>query len=287
MTPGVVLGHDGQRIRVSGTGRLLAGPGPGCEAGPGRGFGQGDGRHGGPPSCACGPLIRQKEVGDSLFTPQVGLGPSPADPGAPPPPTRLPSRGIGCRVRPRHLRDWRREVRDLRPRRLRRRARSTSSGAAPARGRVMPTWPGWPPGRGGPRRGDPPAMAPGSDVGNMSILGYDPARYHTGRAPIEAAALGLKLRPDQVAYRCNLVEVGRTAPWSTSPAGTRRPRTRPRSSRPSTPSWPRAGRGRVPPWVQYRHIVVAPESWADASCTRPTTSRAGRPCCPGAGRGPS
>src|SRR5687768_15179009 len=55
----------------------------------------------------------------------------------------------------------------------------------------------------------PPRMAPGSDVGNMSILGYDPARYHTGRAPIEAAALGLKLRPDQIAYRCNLVEVGR------------------------------------------------------------------------------
>ena len=56
----------------------------------------------------------------------------------------------------------------------------------------------------------PPRMAPGSDVGNMSILGYDPARYHTGRAPIEAAALGLRLRPDQVAYRCNLVTVSYT-----------------------------------------------------------------------------
>src|SRR5437879_6470490 len=54
----------------------------------------------------------------------------------------------------------------------------------------------------------PPGMPPGSDVGNMSILGYDPAQYHTGRAPIEAAALGLRLRPDQVAYRCNLVTVG-------------------------------------------------------------------------------
>ena len=50
----------------------------------------------------------------------------------------------------------------------------------------------------------PPGLPPGSDVGNMSIFGYDPAEYHTGRAPIEAAALGLKLRPDQVAYRCNL-----------------------------------------------------------------------------------
>ena len=54
----------------------------------------------------------------------------------------------------------------------------------------------------------PPGMAPGSDVGNMSILGYDPSRYHTGRAPIEAAALGLKLPPDRLAYRCNLVTIG-------------------------------------------------------------------------------
>src|SRR3954470_19727182 len=54
----------------------------------------------------------------------------------------------------------------------------------------------------------PPGMAPGSDVGNMSILGYDPAVHHTGRAPIEAAALGLRLEPDQVAFRCNLVTIG-------------------------------------------------------------------------------
>src|SRR4029077_21104005 len=53
----------------------------------------------------------------------------------------------------------------------------------------------------------PPGMPPGSDVGNMSILGYDPARHHTGRAPIEAAALGIDLASDQVASRCNLVRV--------------------------------------------------------------------------------
>src|SRR5918993_4642323 len=54
----------------------------------------------------------------------------------------------------------------------------------------------------------PAGFPPGSDVGNLSILGYDPARYHTGRAPIEAAAMGLRLDPDQVAYRANLVTVG-------------------------------------------------------------------------------
>ena len=53
----------------------------------------------------------------------------------------------------------------------------------------------------------PADMDPGSDVGNMSIFGYDPAAYHTGRSPIEAAALGLRLAPDQVAFRCNLVTI--------------------------------------------------------------------------------
>src|SRR6202008_2754777 len=53
----------------------------------------------------------------------------------------------------------------------------------------------------------PRGLPPGSDVGNMAILGFDPARYHTGRAPIEAAAMGVELGPDEVAYRCNLVTV--------------------------------------------------------------------------------
>jgi 2,3-bisphosphoglycerate-independent phosphoglycerate mutase len=48
---------------------------------------------------------------------------------------------------------------------------------------------------------------PGSDVANMAILGYDPDRFHTGRAPFEAASMGVKLAPDEVAFRCNLVSV--------------------------------------------------------------------------------
>jgi 2,3-bisphosphoglycerate-independent phosphoglycerate mutase len=54
----------------------------------------------------------------------------------------------------------------------------------------------------------PPGMAPGSDVANLSIFGYDPARYFTGRAPLEAAAMGVKLDPEDVAFRCNLVTLG-------------------------------------------------------------------------------
>lgn len=51
----------------------------------------------------------------------------------------------------------------------------------------------------------PEGMDPGSDIANLSIMGYDPARYHTGRAPLEAAALGVALKPEEVAFRCNLV----------------------------------------------------------------------------------
>jgi len=51
----------------------------------------------------------------------------------------------------------------------------------------------------------PSGFPPGSDVANLSIMGYDPARYYTGRAPLEAASMGIELQDDDVAYRCNLV----------------------------------------------------------------------------------
>jgi 2,3-bisphosphoglycerate-independent phosphoglycerate mutase len=51
----------------------------------------------------------------------------------------------------------------------------------------------------------PEGFPPGSDVGNMSILGYDPAIYHTGRSPLEAASMGVSLGPRDIAFRCNLV----------------------------------------------------------------------------------
>ncbi len=51
----------------------------------------------------------------------------------------------------------------------------------------------------------PDGFPPGSDVGNMSIMGYDPAVYHTGRSPLEAASMGVALGPKDIAFRCNLV----------------------------------------------------------------------------------
>ncbi|MGB6555661.1 MAG: cofactor-independent phosphoglycerate mutase [Candidatus Binataceae bacterium] len=53
----------------------------------------------------------------------------------------------------------------------------------------------------------PAGMPSGSDVGTMSMLGYDPRRYHTGRAPIEAASQGIAMGPRDVVFRMNLVSL--------------------------------------------------------------------------------
>ncbi len=55
----------------------------------------------------------------------------------------------------------------------------------------------------------PVNMEPGSDVANLSLLGYDPRIYHTRRGPFEAASMGIKLKPDDVAFRMNLVTLER------------------------------------------------------------------------------
>lgn len=53
----------------------------------------------------------------------------------------------------------------------------------------------------------PEGMHPGSDIGNMAILGYDPKIYHTGRAPLEAANMNIMIADHQVAIRCNFVTI--------------------------------------------------------------------------------
>ena len=51
----------------------------------------------------------------------------------------------------------------------------------------------------------PVGCDPGSDIANLSLLGYDPQVYHTGRAPLEAVSMGVHLKDEDVAFRCNLV----------------------------------------------------------------------------------
>jgi 2,3-bisphosphoglycerate-independent phosphoglycerate mutase len=53
----------------------------------------------------------------------------------------------------------------------------------------------------------PDGFPPGSDIGNLSLLGYDPAKNFSGRSPLEAANMGITLADDEVAFRCNLVTI--------------------------------------------------------------------------------
>jgi 2,3-bisphosphoglycerate-independent phosphoglycerate mutase len=116
----------------------------------------------------------------------------------------------------------------------------------------------------------PGDLPPGSDVGNLSILGYDPLEFHTGRAPIEAAAMGVDLGPDEVAYRCNLVTLGADGTMVDFAAG----HLSSEQSHPIVEALDAAlGDGRdgvrFHAGVEYRHLVVTPRDWADAECVPP------------------
>ena len=51
----------------------------------------------------------------------------------------------------------------------------------------------------------PEGMAPGSDTANLSVIGYDPKKYYSGRSPLEALSIGTEMGADDVSFRCNLV----------------------------------------------------------------------------------
>lgn len=116
----------------------------------------------------------------------------------------------------------------------------------------------------------PEGLPPGSDVGNLAILGYDPRRYHTGRAPIEAAAMGIDLGADEVAFRCNLVTIGDDDTMVDFAAG----HIASEQSHPIIAALDAALGGgrdgvRFYSGVEYRHIVVVPGDWAEAECVPP------------------
>jgi 2,3-bisphosphoglycerate-independent phosphoglycerate mutase len=113
----------------------------------------------------------------------------------------------------------------------------------------------------------PPGMPPGSDVGNMAIFGYDPAVYHTGRAPIEAAALRLDLSGDRIAYRCNLVTVGDDGTMVDFAGG--HPSTEAAATVIKALDERLGGEVSFHPGVQYRHIMLAPSGWLEADCVPP------------------
>src|SRR5665647_2593326 len=55
----------------------------------------------------------------------------------------------------------------------------------------------------------PEGMEPGSGPANMSVMGYDPNVYYTGRSPLEALSLGIEMTPTDMVFRCNLVSLSK------------------------------------------------------------------------------
>lgn len=119
----------------------------------------------------------------------------------------------------------------------------------------------------------PEGLPPGSDVGNMAILGYDPTVFHTGRAPIEAAAMGVELAPDEVAFRCNLVTVDDTTdPPTMVDFAAGHPTSA--QSHPIVAALDDALGGgrdgvRFHAGVEYRHLCVVPRDLGEAECVPP------------------
>jgi len=59
----------------------------------------------------------------------------------------------------------------------------------------------------------PDDLAPGSDVANLAVMGYDPHKYYTGRSPLEAVSMGVELSDTDVTFRCNLVTLSDDEPY--------------------------------------------------------------------------
>lgn len=59
----------------------------------------------------------------------------------------------------------------------------------------------------------PEGMKPGSDTANLSVMGYDPKQYYTGRSPLEALSIGVPMKDTDVALRCNIVTLSEEEPY--------------------------------------------------------------------------
>ena len=59
----------------------------------------------------------------------------------------------------------------------------------------------------------PAGMSPGSDVANLSVLGYNPADCYSGRSPLEALSVGVDMEPDDIIFRCNIVTLSEEEPY--------------------------------------------------------------------------
>ncbi len=119
-------------------------------------------------------------------------------------------------------------------------------------------------GRNGLARTVAEGMLPGSDVANLSIVGYEPSLYYTGRAPLEAAAMGVHLQNDDIAFRCNFVTVtnGIMEDYSAGHVSSEEGRELIAALNPLMPDQ------RLHAGVSYRNLLVL-KAGAEAICTPP------------------
>jgi 2,3-bisphosphoglycerate-independent phosphoglycerate mutase len=113
----------------------------------------------------------------------------------------------------------------------------------------------------------PKGMPPGSDVANLSLMGYDPATCYSGRAPIEAASMGVALSPSDTAFRCNLVslENGRMADYSAGHINTGEAARIIALLKEKCDNKSQ----RFFPGVSYRHLLVIQDFPTGCACTPP------------------
>jgi 2,3-bisphosphoglycerate-independent phosphoglycerate mutase len=126
----------------------------------------------------------------------------------------------------------------------------------------------------------PEGFSPGSDVANLSVMGYDPRKYYTGRSPLEAASMGVELGPDDVAYRCNLVTLKVTGGKQAAAGGKRHALMEDFSAGHISSEEARllieeidsrlgSERIRFYPGVSYRHLMVWKGGKDKSDCTPP------------------
>ncbi|MCX5749605.1 MAG: cofactor-independent phosphoglycerate mutase [Candidatus Saganbacteria bacterium] len=113
----------------------------------------------------------------------------------------------------------------------------------------------------------PGSMPPGSDVANLSLFGYDPLKYYTGRGPFEAASMGVALEENDVAFRCNLVTIkdGVMDDFSAGHVTTAEARKMVLELNSKLSS----DEVKFYPGVSYRHLCVIKNGPRQAECTPP------------------
>jgi 2,3-bisphosphoglycerate-independent phosphoglycerate mutase len=138
----------------------------------------------------------------------------------------------------------------------------------------------------------PASLTPASDVATLSLFGYDPLLVYTGRAPLEAAAMGLSLGPEDWAIRCNLVTVenGEMRDFTAGHIGSDEGRALIGAVQEALGGPVRGGRLEFHPGVSYRNILLyragGPAPFSAETKTQPPHDIPDRPVADHLPRGP-